>query len=84
MHEAKRVKQRLAVSDRGMDGWEEARISRVVLVLAKFTRTESEQRIFCLAQFQSVSTPRARSSCSSCCGVWKMIPAIPRCCALWE
>ena len=41
MREAKRVKQEMAVSDRGMEGWEQVRISRVVLVLAKFTRTES-------------------------------------------
>jgi hypothetical protein len=49
MHAAKATKLRAAVSDREMDGWEGWKNDEAVLVLAKFTRRESEQRIFCLA-----------------------------------
>jgi hypothetical protein len=53
MRKAKRKKARFVVSDRGIDGCKSGGRRGVVLVLAKFTRKESEQRIFCLA-FASV------------------------------
>ncbi len=78
MQAAKEGKARLAVSIGGMDGCARHRNKGAVLVLAKFTRTESEQRIFCLKKNQSNRIPRVRRSVWSCSGDRKTIPVIPR------
>ena len=78
MPAAKESKARLAVSTGGMDGCGKLKNKGAVLVLAKFTRKEMEQRIFCLKKHQSNRIPTVRRSDCSCSGDWKTIPVIPR------
>ena len=77
MQTAKESNARLAVSTGRMDGCGKLKNNGTVLVLAKFTRKVSEQRIFCLKKHQSNWIPRIRRSDCSCSGDWKTIPVIP-------
>jgi hypothetical protein len=78
MQAAKEGKAKLPVTIGGIDVCVKQRNKGAVLVLAKFTRKERQQRIFCLRNYQSYRIPRPLRSDWSCSGDWKTIPVIPR------